>query len=76
MDSEVFLKMSEEEYLLIPKEIRQSHLTSKRVDSENNDWVENMKDDLFAELYKEKKAKDKEYNERKYQLREQRRKTK
>ena len=70
---EVFLRMSEEEYLLIPHEVRQSHLGSKRIDSESSDWIENMKDDLFAELYKQKKAKDKELKERQYQLREARR---
>lgn len=70
---EVFLKMNEDEYMQIPSNIRQSHLTSKRIDSDSSDWQENMKDDLFSQLYKRKKEIDKELKERQYQLREARR---
>ena len=72
-NSEVFLKMSEEDYLKIDSEVRQRFLTSKRIDSDNHDWQENMEDKTFANLYKLKKQVTKDLDERKYQLREQRR---
>ena len=70
---EVFLKMSEEHYLQIDSEVRQRFLSSKRIDSDNHDWQENMEDATFAKLYKQKKQVTKDLDERKYQLREQRR---
>ena len=71
---ELLLRMTEEDYLRIPEEIRSRHLSSKRVDSENNDWAENMKDEHFARLYNESKAVKKNLEERQFQLREERRK--
>ncbi len=69
---EVFLKMSEEHYMNIPSEVRESFLTDKRIDSNSSDWIENMKDNLFESLYLEKKKASKLLEERQYQLREER----
>ena len=71
---EVFLKMQESEYLEIPQEIRERHLSSKRIDSDNHDWQENMEDATFEKFYKLKKQASKDLEERKYQLRENKRK--
>lgn len=73
---EVFLRMSEEHYLSVPFEIRESFLASKRIDEEKGDWSENMKDTVFANLYKTIKETKKHLSEREYQLREERRKIK
>lgn len=71
---ELLLRMTEEHYLSIPEEIRTAFLSSKRVDSVNDDWAENMKDPYFALLNKAvSKAKD-DLAERQFQLREERRK--
>lgn len=70
---EVFLRMSEEHYLSIPENIRQAFLSSKRVDEEKGDWMENMKDPVFEELYRSTKEDKKRLSEREFQLREERR---
>lgn len=71
---EVFLRMSEEHYMIIPDEVRESLLRDKRVDEEKGDWSENMKDPLFETIYKTLKGNKKALAEREYQLREERRK--
>jgi hypothetical protein len=71
---EVFLRMSEEHYLSVPFEIRESFLASKRVDEEKGDWSENMKDSVYSHYYYEAKFAKKLLAEREYQLREERRK--
>ena len=71
---EVFLRMSEEHYLSVPFEIRESFLASKRVDKEKGDWAENMKDPIYANHYYANKKSKKLMSEREYQLREERRK--
>ena len=73
---EVFLRMSEEYYMNIPDEIRSIFLSSKRVDEEKRDWIENMKDNTFSNLTKTIKETKKHLLEREYQLREERRKIK
>jgi len=71
---EVFLRMSEEHYMLIPEGVRSSYLSSKRVDEEKSDWSENMKDPIYANHYDANKKSKKLLAEREYQLREERRK--
>jgi len=73
---ELLLRMTEEHYLSVPEEIRTTFLSSKRVDSVNDDWAENMKDIHFQKLYNEIKRIKKDLEERQYQLREERRKLK
>ncbi len=73
---DLLLKMTEAHYMSIPSEVRETFLTSKRVDSVTDDWQENMKDDLFARLYENKKQATKLLEERHFQLREERRKLK
>lgn len=72
--SELFLRMTEEEYFLIPQSIRESHLSSKIVSEEKSDWDENMKDKIYSDFYKTLKETKKCLSEREFQLREQRRK--
>jgi hypothetical protein len=66
--------MSEEHYLSVPFEIRESFLASKRVDEEKGDWAENMKDPIYANHHEANKKSKKLMSEREYQLREERRK--
>lgn len=73
-NKEVFIRMREEEYALIPSEIKDRFFTSKNITVENNDWSENMKDPLFEKYYKEKKQAQKYLEKRQYELREERRK--
>lgn len=72
--SDLFLRMTEEEYFLIPQSIRESHLSSKIVSEEKSDWTENMKDKTYSDFYKTLKETKKCLSEREYQLREERRK--
>jgi len=69
----VFISMREEEYNLIPYEIKEMYFNSKNVTKEIDDFDENMKDSLFCELYKQKRKISKQLEDRAYQLREQRR---
>ena len=71
---EVFLRMSEEHYLTIPSQVRESFLSDKRVDEEKGDWSENMRDEQFSIIYGALKITKKQLSEREYQLREERRK--
>jgi len=73
MSKEVFIKMREEEYDEIPNEIKERFFNSKNVTKESNDWVENMKDKTYSDLYKTMKETKKHLSEREYQLREERR---
>jgi hypothetical protein len=70
---EVFLKMSEEHYMSIPDEVRESYLSSKRIDKEKGDWAENMKDAYYKDLNRTLGLNKKKIEEREYQLREERR---
>lgn len=71
---DIFLRMREEEYADIPKEIKEKYLNSKNVTKATHDWEENMQDELYNKLYNEKKKVQKELEEREYYLREKRRK--
>lgn len=71
---EVFLRMTEEHYLSIPDETRETYLRDKRVDEEKGDWKENMKDSVYKYHYNHIKDNKKLLKEREYQLREERRK--
>lgn len=73
---DIFLRMREEEYNEIPSEIKERYLNSKNVTKATHDWEENMKDDLYARLYNEKKKVQKNLEEREYFLREKRRNNK
>lgn len=70
--SELFIRMLEEEYFLIPADIRTKHLSSKITSEEKSDWAENMKDEQFSILYGALKISKKQVSEREFQLREQR----
>lgn len=70
---ELFLRMSEEEYLDIPRTVRERHLSNKIYSESIADFSELMKDPTYAELYKRKKAISKELDERQWQLRENKR---
>lgn len=71
---EIFIKMTEEEYLDIPQQVRQAFFSSKNITKQDNDWHENMKDEYYSTLYKELKITKKLLEEREFQLRELRRK--
>lgn len=71
---DIMFRMSEEEYLNVPNEFKERFLNSHNVTTEINDFDENMKDEIFKNLYKEKKSVSKKLEERQYQLREERRK--
>jgi len=71
---EVFLRMTEEHYLSIPDETRETFLRDKRVDEEKGDWKENMKDAYYESLYNNVKGAKKQLSEYEYHLREERRK--
>lgn len=73
-NSELFLRMTEDEYFSIPDDIRSKHLSSKIVSEEKSDWIENMKDKTFSDLSKTLKETKKHLSDREYQLREERRK--
>jgi tRNA(Phe) wybutosine-synthesizing methylase Tyw3 len=72
--SEIFIKVSEQEYALVPNEIKERFFSSKNITKETNDWSENMKDPTFEKLYNQSKEVKKQLEERQYQLRESRRK--
>jgi 6-pyruvoyl-tetrahydropterin synthase len=74
MSKQIFISMREEEYNEIPNELKERYLNSKNVTKETNDWSENMKDELFNNLYVELKKMKKKLDEREFQLREERRK--
>lgn len=74
--SELFLKLSEEEYMNIPQEIRECHLSHKIYNQSVHDFQELMQDELYAKLYKQKKAISAELDERQWQLRENKRNNK
>lgn len=71
---DILIRMREEEYAFIPNEIKEMYFNSKNITVEVNDWQENMKDELYAKLYKQSKEIKKQLSEREYQLREIRRK--
>lgn len=70
---DVLIRMNEAEYSDIPNEIKERYFNSKNVTTEVNDWSENMKDELYAKLYKKSKEVKKQLEERQFQLRENRR---
>lgn len=74
--SELFIKLSEEEYMDIPKEIREVHLSHKVYNQSVHDFQELMQDELYAKLYKQKKAISAELDLRQFQLRENKRNNK
>lgn len=74
--SELFIKMSEEEYFAIPDELRERHLAHKVYSQSVHDFQELMQDEIYADLYKKKKQISKDLDERQYYLREQKRKNK
>jgi len=70
---DLFLRMSEQEYLEVPESIRKSHLNAKIYSESVQDFDELMQDETYSRLYKEKKKITAELNERTYQLRENKR---
>jgi len=72
-NSELMIRMREEDFYEIPHEIRQQYLQSKMVTPELNDWSELMKDETYSKLYKQKKKVSKDLEQRAYDLREQKR---
>ena len=73
-NSEVFLKMTEQEYNQIPFEVKERYLNSKNYTRNVNDWTENMEDELYKKLYNDSKRLKKQLEQREYELREERRK--
>jgi len=71
---ELFLRMSEEEYLQIPHEIRERHLSAKVYSQSMNDFQELMQDEVFAMHYGQYKQSKGFMEERQFQLRELKRK--
>jgi hypothetical protein len=71
---DVFIRMREDEFSQIPPEVKERFFNSKNMSVELNDFDENMKDETFSRLYREKKIISKQLDERTYQLRENRRK--
>lgn len=72
--SELFIKMSEEEYMSIPEDVRQCYLSQKIYNQSVHDFKELIQDELYASLYKQKKDISAQLDERQFQLREQKRK--
>lgn len=70
------MAMSEREYMDIPEDIRQAHLSSKIYSESPNDFDELMQDELYSKLYKESKKIKKDLEERQFQLRENKRNNK
>lgn len=71
---DLFMRMSEEEYMNIPPDIRERHLSSKIYSESVNDFSELMEDTAYNALYKEHKKIKAQLEERAYQLRENKRK--
>jgi hypothetical protein len=73
---ELFIKMSEEEYMSIPEDIREVHLRDKIYSESLNDFNELMQDFAYSELYNKKKQISKQLDERQHELRERKRNNK
>lgn len=73
---ELFIKMSEEEYMSIPEDIREVHLRDKIYSESLNDFNELMQDFAYSELYNKKKNISKQLDERQHELREKKRNNK
>lgn len=71
---ELFLRMSEQEYMEIPEGVREAHLRHKIYNESVHDFTELIQDEHYAALYKKKKEVSKELDERQFQLRENKRK--
>lgn len=71
---ELFIRMSEEEYMAVPHEVRQRHLQSKIYYQDSGDFEELIKDPSYSKLHKEYKQAKGALEERAYQLRELKRK--
>lgn len=72
-NKDLFIRMSEQEYMNIPKDIRERHLVSKVYSESVTDFSELMQDPLYAKLYKQKKDISRQLDERQWQLRENKR---
>jgi hypothetical protein len=73
---ELFLKMSEQEYMSIPEDIREVHLRYKIYSESLNDFNELMQDFAYSELYNKRKKISKQLDERQHELREKKRNNK
>jgi hypothetical protein len=73
---ELFLKMSEQEYMSIPEDIREVHLRDKIYSESLNDFNELMQDFAYSELYNKRKKISKQLDERQHELREKKRNNK
>lgn len=73
---ELFIRMSEQEYMDIPACIRESYLASKVYNESVHDFQDLMQDEEYSRLYKQKKEISKHLDERQFYLREQKRKNK
>lgn len=67
---ELFLKLTEQEYMAIPADVRERHLSHKVYSESVHDFQDLIKDELYSDLYKKKKEISEQLNERQYQLRE------
>lgn len=73
-NKELMFRMQEEEYFLIPYEIREKHFSSKNMTPEINDFNELMKDKEYKKLYKESKLAKKRLLDCATKLRDEKRK--
>lgn len=73
---ELFLRLTEEEYLAIPKELSEVYLKSKVYRQTDNDFDLLMQDENYQRLYKANKKARQELDDHTYYLREKRRNAK
>lgn len=71
---DLFLRISEPDYMQIPQHIRERHLAHTIYSESVNDHNELMKDIDYARLHEDIQRQKKFLEERKYQLREKKRK--
>lgn len=73
---DLFLRMTESEYMDIPQEIRERHLSQKIYSQSVNDFDELMKHQEYRDAYQMNKESKKHLEEITYLIRERNRKSK
>ncbi len=71
---DLMIRIREEEYYLIPMDVRERYFHSNMITPELRDWNELMQDEMYCKLYKEKKKISGDLEQRAFDLREQKRK--
>jgi len=75
-NSDLFLKMSEREYMDIPQEIRETYLSSKLSGSDLHDHNELMQDENYQKFYLDYKKAKSTLEDYRFILREKKRNNK